>query len=64
MLALIRNELVFKFRGKILDNAPMDDHGAFTDYVREFERVSYHEMVFKFWKPLRSFYNPNIIKQP
>lgn len=60
LLLLIRNRQVYEFRGKILDKIEENyqgDHAKFLEMRAAFQEVSYEEMVYKFWRPLDSFYD-------
>ncbi len=63
LIILVRNEAVFRFRQKLiknLDQVARDDI-ALTCLV-EMGRVRYVDMVWQWWKPLRSFYSKDLIK--
>ena len=54
-IILHRNEKVYKYRSKLSDNLFKKD-----DWKRRLEiydSIDYDEMVYKFWKPLDSFYD-------
>ncbi len=59
---LIRNQLVYNYRVRLLDqihDEARKDIQAGRDWEwrhQIFEQVTYNQMVFKFWKPLSSFY--------
>ena len=61
----IRNYLVYKYRIKMIDeisklsNQDIDNGNYDWEwrYVRK-DIISYNEMVFKFWKPIKSFFLP------
>jgi len=60
---LVRNDKVGNYRKKIINRISKKNREEISrnlDYngwrYDEFERVSYYTMVFKFWKPLSSFY--------
>lgn len=57
-LCFIRNTAVYDFRGKIIEEVfnKTIPNEEFEKRYKEFNSVSYNKMVFKFWKPLRSFY--------
>lgn len=57
ILLFIRNEIVYNFRKKIIDKIFLSEN--WQEKLKEFDKVSYDEMVYKFWKPIKSFY-PNI----
>ncbi len=60
LFLLIRNHQVYEFRGKILDKMYANSPGnlaKFLEMRNVFHEVSYDEMLFKFWKPLNSFYD-------
>lgn len=50
-LFLIRNQMVFSFRMKIIDGMPHSEE--WRKYHNAYCTVEYMEMLFKFWKPLR-----------
>lgn len=62
VIELIRNNRVFKYRITILDRvsvAAKSDLKKDRDYTWRYDAfivVNYEKMVFKFWKPLDSFY--------
>lgn len=62
LIMLIRNDQVHEYQIKMLHEASKkakEDIKANRDWrwrYEEFEKVSYDEMVYKFWKPLNSFY--------
>lgn len=55
IISLRRNTLVYRYRMSIL-NEIRKNQDNFEEKILEFESVSYDEMVYKFWKPLNSFY--------
>ncbi len=63
-LMLIRNDKVYNFRKNLLDiigRCSKDDIKNGRDYYwryKKYEEVTYKDMVYKFWKPLKveSFY--------
>ncbi len=61
LLFLWRNERVGAYRLNILDRLPMQEK-KFQRAMKEYKRISYHEMLWKFWRPLRSFYDESLFK--
>lgn len=63
---LIRNIAVYNYRGKLLDlvfdERPGDKLGAWQERHKYYATVSYNEMVYKFWKPISSFYDERKFK--
>lgn len=60
---LIRSELVFRYRMKLLDS--IRDIARPDVAIRMIEllaAVTYGEMVIKFWRPFNSFYPEEVIK--
>lgn len=64
---MYRNTQVYKVRKeilqKILDISLREIERKIYSYnwrIKEFEKVSYDEMLWKFWKPLNKFYKPFI----
>lgn len=51
---ILRNNAVYKFRDRVIDE--VYDNENWEEKRKEYISVSYNEMVFKFWKPLKSFY--------
>ena len=63
VILLIRNHFVYEYRKELL-NKISERNGYSADWewrYDEFEKISYNEMVFKFWKPLTSFYDEDKI---
>jgi hypothetical protein len=56
----VRNFMVWSFRDKLISQIAKANRVANYGYGHElwdeFETVSYHKMIWKFWKPLKSFY--------
>lgn len=54
---LYRNNDVYKFRIKILNQIPFSENFMWRYEI--YERVKYNEMLFQFWKPLKieTWYN-------
>ena len=55
----VRSIKVFNFREKIRNEVfhrAYEQHSDYKNALQEYESVSYYAMVFKFWKPLKSFY--------
>lgn len=67
-LVMVRNALVLRYRTNLLDKvstlAQSEAYGAWEWRFDVFESVPYYEMVFKFWKPLDSFYPDKSFIQP
>lgn len=59
-LMLYRNQKVFDERMRIIDLAKKEigskDDSRFRYLLKESERYSYDEMLYKIWKPVNSFY--------
>ena len=61
-----RNSRVFKYRMELIDKlseAAKKDIDAGLDpqwRYAEFNKVTYNEMVYRFWKPLDNFYEKNL----
>lgn len=56
---IIRNSQVFTFRNNVLNNIPNNEYQ--DDYFDEYDKVSYHEMVFSL-KPLKlGYWYPNLV---
>ena len=59
---LLRNWLVFKYRGVLLSEISkkfkedIENEREWLWRYDKFEEVTYNEMMYKFWKPLSSFY--------
>ena len=51
---LSRNQTVYDYRSRIIEIIFSKDDWKWRH--KEFRKVSYNEMVYKFWKPLDSFY--------
>ena len=60
-LLVIRSELVFRYRMKVLSVVFIDKNTRKRKLLL-YQQVSHHEMVFKFWKPLDSFFDKRIFK--
>jgi hypothetical protein len=61
IISLIRNNMVYHFRARLLYSlynqvVREKDYDQWKRNIKKFESVSYHEMVYKFWKPIKSFY--------
>ena len=59
----IRNEMIFKERRKILKGLQDNTYYSFGEKLNEYDSISYDEMLFKFWKPIKSFYDYEIFKK-
>ena len=63
ILILFRNRKVSEYRLKVINQCRHKDRkdifsGIDTGWrVREFDKVSYIEMLLKFWKPVNSFFS-------
>ncbi len=55
IITAIRNQLVFKERHRILDIV-FSSKGDWRKKQKLYHKFSYDEMVYKFWKPVTSFY--------
>ena len=59
---LLRNWLVFKYRGVLLNEIgkkfkeDIENEREWLWRYDKFDEVTYNEMMYKFWKPLSSFY--------
>lgn len=62
-----RNEQVFKFRNwtnhQIYELARYKGMAWHTHMRREEQRITYGNMMVRFWKPLHKFYDQNFIKE-
>ena len=58
---LVRNTRVFNYRGKIIDGVYR--HDDWMELRRVFTSVSYKRMLYRFWKPLDSFYDDEFLKK-
>ena len=62
LLMLCRNKLVFKYRGVLLNEIgkkfkeDIENEREWLWRYDKFDEVTYNEMLYKFWKPLSSFY--------
>jgi len=62
MLMLLRNWLVSKYRGVLLSEISkkfkedIENEREWLWRYDKFDEVTYDEMMYKFWKPLSSFY--------
>jgi hypothetical protein len=62
LVTLVRNSKVYAYRGELIDkmyDAADDDINRGRSYKwrqEVYQSVSYNEMVYKFWKPIDSFY--------
>ena len=62
MLMLLRNWLVSKYRGVLLSEISkkfkedIENEREWLWRYDKFDEVTYNEMMYKFWKPLSSFY--------
>lgn len=54
LFILYRNNKVLEFRLRVIDRVFRDANYMKREKI--FRSVSYYEMLFKFWKPLKSFY--------
>ena len=61
-LMLFRNKLVWKYRKVVLNelskktNEDVENEREWLWRYDKFDEVTYNEMMYKFWKPLSSFY--------
>jgi hypothetical protein len=72
VILIVRDILVYRFRTRIIDGMYLKscreiDLNIYKESIaqhrrKEFQRVSYHRMVFTFWKPLKSFYDREFLK--
>lgn len=63
LIIFIRNDIVFRFRMKLLnsvDNIVRPE--VVIKLLYQIHQVSYQEMVWKFWRPLKSFYPEEILQ--
>ncbi len=62
IVALFRNNAVYNFRCEVIEL--VYNHADWIRRREEFHKVSYNDMVLKFWKPLtiEAWYDTNIIK--
>jgi len=58
----IRNKIVADFRLEVIKEVFSDDVEVWEEKKKEFDSVSYNEMLWKFWRRLDSFY-PNLGKK-
>ena len=59
---LTRNNKVFKARTNLLDmarNEIKQHNGKYEILMKEHSKFTYNEMLYKFWKPVKSFYKIN-----
>ena len=60
---LIRNNKVYAFRRSLIQGISTIVRAEIRyAYIIEYERVSYEDMVWQFWRPLRSFYSKELLK--
>ncbi len=63
IMILLRNERVYTFRRRLsLEVNTIARREVALKFLVELLTVPYQDMVFKFWKPLRSFYSEDILK--
>ena len=55
---LYRNESVYKERMKIINRISMD--ADWVSKLKEFQKISYDQMIYKFWIPVKKFYKGKI----
>jgi len=62
LILLVRVHFVSKFRLRLIDK--VFETIEYQDRIKEFDKVSFHTMVWKFWKPLKvtSFYKKDFTK--
>ncbi len=63
VVILVRNQIVFNFRRKLLratNEIERDD--VAMKLLNEMMDVSYHDMVWQFWRPVKSFYSKETLK--
>jgi hypothetical protein len=64
-ILLIRNGIVYNERMRVihlmseLSNKDINNHKSWMWRHKEFDKITYDEMVFKFWIPVRKFYENN-----
>lgn len=51
---LFRNEAVYRYRKELMEEFFQKED--WVEKLKEFRSVPYQEMIYKFWKPLNSFY--------
>ena len=58
LMTLIRNNMVYRYRISMLNRIFDATRGTenFDKYIEIYKSVSYHEMLYKFWKSFDSFY--------
>ncbi len=62
LLVMLRNSLVYRYRTTLIaqmhERSMADIHAGRDPWWRHkvYDQVSYNQMMFKFWKPLKSFY--------
>jgi hypothetical protein len=63
----IRNELVYRYRIRLINEISERNHSDISNFDygyqwrwREYETVSYEDMLFKFWKSFDSFYSKEL----
>lgn len=63
ILFMIRNHMVYEFRRKLLGKiAEIAREDLALKYLAEMIIVKYDDMLWLFWKPLKSFYSEEILK--
>lgn len=63
IIFLIRNQKVYEFRKRLL--AGIDKivrHDVALKHLDEMMRVKYSDMLWEWWKPCKSFYSKEILK--
>jgi hypothetical protein len=60
-LAILRIEMVYRFRGRIIEKVYVRDD--WVELHREFDKVSFDDMVTRFWKPRRSFFDREFLRK-
>lgn len=67
---MIRNGMVYKYRGKLIEamysknrtEISMQKYDKLDERHAAYDVVSYDEMVWKFWRPLHSFYDHEFLR--
>jgi hypothetical protein len=59
-ITMIRNTRVLLYRKKVLGVIFYGDWSKIEERLAEFKSVSFHKMVYMFWKPLDSFFSEDL----
>lgn len=59
---LWRNDRVYRYRTAIINAMPIStDHGVWMAWMAAYQSVDYDTMLWRFWRPLGSFYAGTIL---